>query len=307
MPIISPDPYEAHTWKNGVHTKTLFADFNSIPEFDAISFVFLASKNPTRLVTITPINDLKKALLNVDEKVNDKSSLELTVLGDSVPNGAFLEDASTQSFGALLANDLGMTYLNMCQNGSAVLKSSTLDNGILNSVCSNIVDKNGIIMIAIGQNDYYFSAQIGDVDDIVSKEYSELSAPPTTYDKNYTFAEGFRYTAETLRNNNPNTKIIFLYGMNQAVRMGTNSIGKYVYDYEDAEIKICNALGIETINIKQCGIPRYNDSTYYAVNSSGDPDGVHPNAFGHKLIARYLYPIIKEIAKGQSLMNQSRL
>ena len=235
--------------------------------------------------------------LVISDKTGFNTSIPFYTLGDSIPHGAYLSDPTNEAFGYVIADWLNLTYTDYSVNGASVVKPNGATS-ILYQVTQNISNFKGVILISIGHNDWLFNVPLGNVSAIKSAAFNTLTPPPTTYDPDYTFAEGFRYTIEDLKSRNPDAIIICMTRLNQPALIGPNSISLEVTDYDNAIIELSNAVSVQTVDISQCGIPIYNSSTYF--NPSGSPDGAHPNAYGHKMLARYLLDTIKESVLAQS-------
>lgn len=187
----------------------------------------------------------------------------------------------------------------------------------------------GLITVAIGTNDYGFDSLLGtdqQIEAVIAAEFEDLTAPGG-YSNTYTFAEGFRYTMEDLQRRNPEAKIICLLPVNRcdddpnflryryfvgdnsedpAVRRiddaGLNDkthnySGKTLDDFRECERRICKALGIQVIDMQECGVPMSNTAQYYQV-IDGQPDGLHPNDHGQYMMTRHLIPTVQAALEG---------
>lgn len=70
-----------------------------------------------------------------------------------------------------------------------------------------------------------------------------------------------------------------------------NKQGLLIVDYVNAMIDLLHAHGLNCIDLyHNAEIDMTNPSVKQAISV----DGLHPNAIGHDMIARYSYPFIKE-------------
>ena len=140
----------------------------------------------------------------------------------------------------------------------------------------------GLITVAIGVNDYIPQHPLGVARTSIKATLASLNGIET-YNAAYTFADGFRFTMETLKNDNPDATIFCLLPINSNTEWN-GSDATYpilLQQYRDVEIEICKYLGIEIIQMQYCGISPSNLPLYM-------PDGLHPNDNGHTLMAEYM-------------------
>lgn len=220
--------------------------------------------------------------------------IDYTAFGDSITSG-FGSTGNNNSYASRLDKYFNFkAFSNQGVSGSSVIKQNN-NNSILYSKTHSLSNFSGFITLLIGTNDYGNStgSPLGNVDAIIEENFANLSAPSVTYDASYTFAEGFRYTLEDLRRNNPNSRIIVILPINRNNENTQNSQGCTLDDYREAERKIATAQGCIVIDARECGIPMKQESAYTS-------DGLHPNDFGYNVLTAFLIPIIENAISTQS-------
>lgn len=220
---------------------------------------------------------------------NNSAEIKYTAFGDSITAGIG-STGNDKSYAYILNGIFGFSaFNNRGVSGTSFVKQNA-DNGIIYTRTSDLSGYTGIITVMGGTNDYGNSvgSPLGDVDTILGMAYTDLTAPSTTYDAEYTFAEAFRYTIENLIVNNPNAVIYVLSPINRVNEDVVNDQGKTLDDYRECEKKICHALGITYIDMRECGISIFNDNTLLG-------DGLHPNDNGYKRMAAFLVKTIENM------------
>jgi len=212
--------------------------------------------------------------------------------GDSITQGIG-STGNANSYSNIFANLANLSKYNNRGISSAMVtlaSASTNTNLLLYSRTKLITGVDGIITVAIGVND--FNAQnpaglnadnpLGDVRVTAKKSLSSINGIET-YSATYTFADAFRFTMETLKNDNPNAKIFCLLPINSNNEwQGTDAdFPLKLQDFRDIEKDTCKFLGIEVVEMQFCGITSTNLTLYM-------PDGLHPNDYGHTAMANYL-------------------
>ncbi len=103
----------------------------------------------------------------------------------------------------------------------------------------------------------------------------------------YTFYGALNNLILSLKEDYPNSKIIFMTPLRRATENVKNCNGKILADYVDAIIEVSNKYNLPVIDLFRSNILDPNDPTVV-------PDGLHPNNKGHIIMADY---IAKELLK----------
>lgn len=255
----------------------------------AFEILKYAPNNTNDASSYKKIDEMGKVIEQIETFIGMGSGLEISYIafGDSITYGVGATDffgypnKLNQHFGFASFSNRGISATSFCKQDN--------ENGIIYTKTHELSNFAGLITVAGGTNDFgNLHSPLGSFDDIKDVPFSSLTPPSTIYSANYTFAEAFRYTIEDLQRNNPNAKIVVLIPTNRS--NGTTNYGYGDLDaYREMEIKICKLLGVEYVDMSQCGIPSYNSSVYFRLNG-GSPDGLHPNDFGYDLMTSFLIP-----------------
>jgi len=199
--------------------------------------------------------------------VNDGSGFpkEYKSLGDSITIGGTGIGAT---YPVRLARTLGFSLQNLAV-------SSTVTSGI-GSQINNIPEGfAGLITLMIGTNDYNRGMVLGDVDEVLSKNYEDLSVNNST-------AEAFRWAVETIIRKAPEAVFVNIPPIHTGVHVKDSIQG-----LRDMQHTICDYFAVPCADIyKSCKISPVMYPDYMS-------DGIHPNDMGHAEIARVLYPAVK--------------
>lgn len=216
-----------------------------------------------------------------------RAKVDYYPFGDSITQGVG-STGDKGSYAVRFAKNNGFSFFtNRGVSSARVIKTDagTSDDLVLFDKTSALAGFAGMITVAIGVNDFDNQNPIGNARDTIKKTLASIS-DIYTYNPAYTFADGFRFTMETLRLDNPDADIYCLMPINYDKEWDTDQ--SILFDqYRDIEREICIYLGIKVIEMQHCGISSYDQSLYYFDNGGG-PDGLHPNDYGHDLMADYL-------------------
>lgn len=219
-------------------------------------------------------------------------------IGDSITDGTGATPA-LGSYCKRLNEHFGFNfYYPLAQGGLSVVRQNgqyatypLLKDKIASSQLNNF---KGIISVSVGTNDYGNGhSPLGTFDQIKNVAYANLRPTPSEYDSTYTFAEGFRYDLETLKRNNPNATIIVLSPINRVGEDYEYIQGVNLQSYRDLEKQICELLGIVYVDMRHCGIAKWNTSPIWSA------DNLHPNDYGYYLMTSFLIPIFANLIESQ--------
>ena len=136
----------------------------------------------------------------------------------------------------------------------------------------------GLITIFIGVNDAGGSVTVGNVNEVIAKNFADLNADAS-------FAEAFRLCLETLSRKAPDAIVLVI----PALKTAQVAVEGRLENYRQAQRDICEYYAIPYADIyKTCKISKF---TFTPLTT----DGLHPSEAGHAEIARVLLPKIKEI------------
>ena len=188
---------------------------------------------------------------------------------------------------------LGMTADTI--NGySGSLVTSGIRDGITPSSdatrCSDLGTNPNIIIIAMGVNDYSYSAPIGDWDGTINH------ADDTT-----TYRTAYATMLKRIKSNYPNALIVCVtpFFTQRGINNGTtyvNSITLTCYDYVKATKDVAEIMGCCVIDGWNIGFNRHNYYPQYCSDSDTTP--AHPNARGHRVIGETIAKELSVIAEG---------
>lgn len=151
------------------------------------------------------------------------------------------------------------------------------ESNILQLKYKNVIPD--IIIIKLGINDFNSGAILGDYDGT-----TELPTNPTK------FLDAYAIMLDRIMKNYPICDI-YCCTLMQCERNGTsgfpeiNSRGDGLGDWNIGIIKLCHAFGAKVIHHDICGITYYNLYKYMGDYQSESGQGLHPNSYGHSLIA----------------------
>lgn len=218
-----------------------------------------------------------QAFATVNAKVNPWKGKSAAFVGDSITAGT----GTTKIYYKYLEENLGFGYVTpMGVAGSCI--SAASDYGQSNQPLINRY-KNipfaDLIVVFMGTNDYGHETPLGNVKD--------------TQDNS--FYGALNIIVPTLVAKYPSSKIVFVtplhrYGFGTSKILGTqftsddlsNGVGAALGDYVSALKTVCANNGVSVIDLyTECTL----DPADANVRSAYIPDGLHPNAAGHKVIA----------------------
>lgn len=210
-----------------------------------------------------------------DNHLNGK---KIVFYGDSI--------TAQNKFPVIVKEYYGINAENMGVGGSTIFYRSETDMSS-DSRISNIPSDADIVMIMGGTNDW----------------------GKTQIEEKLTYSDGFdrtkfkgavAYIIQKIQQQCPNAKIIWcttIGGQNETRATSSPTVqylpqkdqfGQSGYTFRNAEIEVCNTLGIEVCDTWSCGINGNNAYTMIG-------DTVHPTDAGAKLIANYIIGHLKSV------------
>lgn len=287
----------AHQTANVVATDTTFVSVNTNGNFS----MDLTSENNgdefNGTLKVYDITGLDNIVETFDfESLKDKT-VELKVnrsqqtASDNHLNGkkvVFYGDSITaqNKFPVIVKEYYGINAVNMGVGGSTIFYRSNSDMSS-DARINNIPSDADIVMVMGGTNDWG-KIQIED----------EL-----TYSNGFDrtkFKGAIAYIVQHIQAQCPNAKIIWcttIGGQNETRATSSPTIqhlpqkdrfDQSCYTFRNAEIEVCNILGIEVCDTWSCGINGNNAYTMIG-------DTVHPTGSGAKLIANYIIGYLKSV------------
>ena len=198
-------------------------------------------------------------------------------VGDSITAGVGTEKIYYQ----YLAQSLGLGSVTAMGVGGSCISAAS-DYGQKNSPLIGRyedIPSADLIVIFMGTNDYGHETPLGTADDT----------------QDGTFYGALNIIVPDLVARHPYSKIVFVtplhrYGFGTSKILGTaftydsipNGVGAALGDYVDALKTVCGRNGVDVIDLySECTL----DPTDAAVREQYMPDGLHPNAAGHEIIA----------------------
>ena len=215
-----------------------------------------------------------------ETEVNPWSGRSAVFVGDSITAGS----GTTKIYYSFLEEALGFgTVTAMGVGGSCI--SAASDYGTGNQPLINRyqnIPSTDLIVIFMGTNDYGHETPLGSVGDT----------------KDGTFYGALNTIIPALVAKHTSSKIVFVtplhrYGFGTSKILGTkftydnipNGVGATLGDYVDALKTVCSNNGVSVIDLHtECTL----EPSDAAVRATYMPDGLHPNASGHKVIAGIL-------------------
>lgn len=287
----------AQQTSNVVATDTIFVSVNTDGNF---SIDLTSKNNGTEFTGVLKIYDIT-GLDNIVETFNFENLKDETVelkvnrtqesASDSHLNGkkiVFYGDSVTaqNKFPVIVKEYYGINAINMGVGGSTIFYRSNSDMSSDTRI-NNIPSDADIVMIMGGTNDW---GKIQIEDELI---YSN------GFDRTK-FKGAIAYIVQHIQAQCPNAKIIWcttIGGQNETRATSSPTIqylpqkdmfGQSGYTFRNAEIEVCNILGIEVCDTWSCGI---NGNNAYIMIG----DTVHPTDAGAKLIANYIIGYLKSV------------
>lgn len=225
--------------------------------------------------------------INVDIIYQDSSytGKKISILGDSIStfagyipegNATYYPTGTVQSvedtWWKKLINALGLELdINNSWSGSRVTTTAGETSAGCMSRCQNLGDPD-VIIIWMGINDFNNEVALG--------TYDGKSAVPSN---TTTFREAYAIMLDKVLTAYPRAEI-WACTLPQCERNGTtgfpeiNGNGISLLDFNIAIEELARAFGVKVLDHNRCGLTYQNMSVY-------NPDNLHPNKYGHSLIA----------------------
>lgn len=210
----------------------------------------------------------------------------LSILGDSIstfngyiPSGnatyypAGTVQAVTDTWWYKLMTALGMTLnINNSWSGSRVTTTAGETSAGCMTRCQNLGTLPDVIIIWMGINDFNNEVALG--------TYNGKSAIPAT---TTTFREAYGIMLNKVLTAYPKAEV-WVCTLPQCERQNPTGFPEInqnnvpLADFNEAIVELANAFGVKILDHNKCGLTYQNMSIY-------NPDELHPNNFGHSLVA----------------------
>lgn len=193
--------------------------------------------------------------------------------GDSITYGVMSPNLglTPNSYGRLFSTAVGLSFENQAVSGACFSPVNSLVKG--NDICDKILSyttAKDFIFIAGGTNDYSMGNEVGTLGDTTTN---------TVYG-------ALHVICEHLRNNLPNTTVIFITPINQNIPQSRSIAHMNVY--RNAIFEVATSYGFNVVDGSQIGFPTEKGSFADLMCQ----DGVHPNQLGHEMYAKSLRGIL---------------
>lgn len=216
----------------------------------------------------------------------EDKKLSFLSLGDSIAAGAGLADPDTMTYGAIVSYTNGYDFKNDAVSGHQTkdmlkrIKTASVREDIANA---------DIICISIGGNDFIQSDIVSLIKQaVIDNDYSQFDKiiAGTKYNLGLIIAE--------IKSVNPNATVLMqtLYNpmylskeVREAYQQGLNRLNGAIRSYLDSHPGAYTVVDVETAFS--------GDSSLIA------PDTIHPNPKGHRLIAKTVLGVLKELGLGE--------
>lgn len=216
----------------------------------------------------------------------EEKKLSFLSLGDSIAAGAGLADPDTMTYGAIVSHTNGYNFKNDAVNGHQT--KNLLKRVQTASVREDIANAD-IICISIGGNDFIQSDIMSLIKQaVIDNDYSQFDKIAATAKYN------LGLIINEIKGVNPNATILMqtLYNpmylskeVREAYQQGLNRLNGAIRSYLDAHPGAYTIVDVE---------PAFSgDSSLIA------PDTIHPNPKGHRLIAKTVLGVLKELGLGE--------
>lgn len=228
--------------------------------------------------------------IDVSQKNNNVSSVyngkTLSILGDSIstfsgyipsgnasyyPSGTV--QAVTDTWWKKLIDALGMTLnVNNSWSGSRVTTTYGDTSAGCMTRCQNLGTTPDVIIVWMGINDFNNEVALGSYD-------GKSAIPETTT----TFREAYAIMLNKILTAYPSAEV-WICTLPQCERNSSsgfpeiNGNGVALADFNEAILDLANAFGVKVLDHNKCGLTYQNMPVF-------NPDNLHPNIYGHSLIA----------------------
>ena len=214
---------------------------------------------------------------NIETEQNPWNSRSAVFVGDSITAGV----GTTKLYYEFLKESLGLDSVTALGVGGSCVSAAS-DYGQKNQPLINRyqnIPSADLIVIFMGTNDYGHETPLGSVSDT----------------EDGTFYGALNIIVPALIKSHPSSKIVYVtpmhrYGFGTSKILGTNftydhlpnGVNATLEDYVDAVKKVCASNGVSVIDLHtECTW----DPSDSEVRAGYMPDGIHPNAAGHEVIA----------------------
>ena len=285
----------------GTISDTLNVDQTNFLVYDPTTKTIAMGGVSIRRITLGYIDIIrKKVQLNTQivEVINDKDpnpSVKITYLGDSITEGTktskryleYIEDKLT-------ANNYDVTTVNLGIGGTRITSTTDRPDGFVNR-WQDIPTDSDVIVVFGGTNDYGGSSPMGEMTD----------------DKT-TFKGALNELITSIQNTYPNADLLVLTPVKRYYRSSTepwsnedtwrdgdkwlNNEGLLLSDYVDALREVAAYHGAKVIDLyHNSGFNPRVEANY----NRNTTDGLHPNAVGHYLLYKQIYPEVLNCAQNR--------
>lgn len=211
----------------------------------------------------------------------DLSGKTINILGDSISSIDYI----TPNWWQIIENETGATFNNYAISGTSITKITGYSNDFVTRYINMSNDCDMVIVFG-GMNDYLHSAILGqwsntndDIETLCGALHTLIQGLVTKYpNKHILFINPYRYPIDRNVSFNPYTKF----------ENWDKTTATTLQNVATAIKSICNYYGVECIDMfNESGFNVLQSNLYYT-------DGLHPNAYGHKLLKNIILPHIKK-------------
>ncbi len=202
--------------------------------------------------------------------------LKINFLGDSITQGHGVENSAENRFTALLEKEYGIIARNYGLSGTRIANSKEFKYGpSFNERYSDMDDDADMVFVFGGTNDYGHSmSPIGTPDDRM---------PDTFYGACHSLFMG-------LIEKYPDSVIVIMTPIHRCGESNPNGLGGILKTYVDIIKSVAEQYSLPVLDLwKTSGL----QPAVKVIQEKFIPDGLHPNADGHKILASRIAGFIK--------------
>ena len=227
---------------------------------------------------------------------SDLDNKKWLVIGDSISSAAYSQLSGKFYFDLIKNRYNNLAVTTLAVPGSRIAFHSGNTFSFVQRVSEAMSSKPDADIVTV----------LGGVNDWGQEKTSSATSPiplgtmddtiPSSYEEATTFYKSLKYLCNTLIENYPNAKIVFItpMGANPDSSVTTfarykNSLGFTILDYKKAINDVCNFYGIKVCTI--VGLTPYveeHKNTMFIPFRTDNLGGLHPNIEGHKIIAKLI-------------------
>lgn len=207
---------------------------------------------------------LKELEYEVPVKLQYEEPPVINILGDSITYGENLA-SQNDAYPEVLGNLCGATVRNYGVKATTIAINN--EASFLERYRQMERDAN-LILVMGGTNDFGLATPLGNLEDLASG----------------CFYGGLNDLISGLKAQYPDVPIIFLTPMHREKEEFPNKQGLLLSDYVEAIREVCREQGIYVLDLYEEESLNFRDEMPLYM-----PDGLHPNAEGHKILAEYIF------------------